>query len=40
MDSPSDQFNFNVGILDSNAELEHVKSSLLEGIHHFGTGLV
>jgi hypothetical protein len=36
-DSPCDQLNYNVGTLHSDAEFEHVKLKLLEGIQHFRT---
>jgi hypothetical protein len=39
-DSPCDQLDYNVGTYHSDAELEQVKVNLLEGIQHFGTGLV
>jgi hypothetical protein len=40
IDSPCDQLDCNVGISHSDVELEQVKLNLLEGIQHFGTGLV
>ena len=39
-DSPCDQINCNVGTSHFDAELEHVKVNILEGIQHFGIGLV
>jgi hypothetical protein len=40
IDSPCDQLDCNVGISHVDVELEHGKLNLLEGIQHFGTGLV
>jgi hypothetical protein len=40
IDSTCDQLDCNVGILHYDAEIEHVKLKLLEGIQHFGNGLV
>jgi hypothetical protein len=39
-DSPCDQLGYNVGTYHYDSQLEQVKLKLLEGIQHFGTGLV
>jgi hypothetical protein len=39
-DSPCDQLDCDVGTYHSNAQLEQVKSNILEGIQHFETVLV
>jgi hypothetical protein len=40
IDSPCDQLNYNVVTYHYDAQLEHIKSNILEGIQKFGIRLV